>query len=116
MSTWLDKLSDHGATRVEKKRKRLGPRHIVHEVIVTVRHPNRDGDPGSVDVGHYIVADGVVTLTTADGELLKDGGSHELGDCEPRFIAQMLLRQRRSEKGSDFNRDLRPYYRDRGVV
>jgi hypothetical protein len=115
MSTWLDKLSDHGATKVKEKKKRIGPRPVVHEVYVIVRHSS-GADPGQIDIGHFIVVDGLVILTDQEGDRLKDGPSHIVGDCDPRYIAQMLLRQRRSEKGSDFNRDLRPYYRDRGIV
>jgi hypothetical protein len=37
-----------------------------------------DGDPGQVETGHYVIEDGVVTLTTVDGEPLMDAGATSL--------------------------------------
>jgi hypothetical protein len=106
--SWIDKLSDHGSTKVKVAKRARLPKPVVHEVYVTVRHSS-GSDPGAIDVGHYYVQDGVVHLCDADGRELKEGPrTHELGDLRPDYVAQLLLRQRRSEKGADFWRPI-PY-------
>jgi hypothetical protein len=108
---WLDELTDHGKKQVKeppKPRKKILP---VHEVTIALRGAT-DSDPGAVAVGFYIVDGDAVFLTDVDGEIGKDAKGHAVGDCDPRYIAQMLLRQRRAESNEDFN--LRLDYRRTG--
>jgi hypothetical protein len=64
-------------------------------------------DPGEILEAHFVVVDGVVKLTDEHGRQLKDSKTAPLpASTDPRLIASILLRQRRSDNNSDFNRSL----------
>jgi hypothetical protein len=71
-------------------------------------------DPGWIAPGHYIVADGVVTLTDQAGVPIASGRmqlgySSKVGDEEvsDQVAKRLLWRHHRTTKsGSDFNRPL----------
>jgi len=63
------------------------------QFYVTTRKPVHENDPGTVAEGHYIYANGIVTLTNATGEPLRGGWNYELeGDETPHEVAQRALR------------------------
>jgi hypothetical protein len=102
---WLDELADHGKKQIKEPPKAPKKRLAVHEVTITLRGASGD-DPGSIAAGFYVVDGDTVFLTDVNGEIGKDAKGHAVGDCDPRYIAQMLLRQRRAESNEDFNRRL----------
>jgi hypothetical protein len=110
--SWADRLQDHGKRVTKEKRtQRIAakPRPSVQEVIITVRGASGN-DPGEIAVGYFTVQDGFVTLTNQGGEPIKDMEPERAGNADPKYIAGLLLRKRRSEKNEDFNRrlDYRP--------
>ncbi|MBR0882235.1 hypothetical protein JQ608_34855 [Bradyrhizobium liaoningense] len=86
------------------------PKEVFHTHI-TIARP-MDGDPGTVEPGHYVVEDGTVTLTDREGGpiisgRLQIGYSAKMGDGETEAkVANRLLwrRYRATRSGSDFNR------------
>ena len=93
----------------------------VHHVFIQIARPLPPDDPGSAEYGHYIITDGVVTLTDEAGVPLKRGGSLRRGDPpaiwsrkmgegeDARRVARELLRAKyvATKKGTDFNRTIR---------
>ena len=65
-----------------------------------------ENDPGQIDVGYFIVEDGMVTLTDQNGEPIKDMKPEKVGNADLKYIAGLLIRKRRSESNEDFNRQL----------
>ena len=60
---------------------------------ITTRKPTHENDPGAVAEGHYIYANGIVTLTNASGVPLSGGWNYELeGSVSPHEVAQRALR------------------------
>jgi len=49
-------------------------------------------DPGRTAVGHFVIDEGVVFFCDVNGNIDKDAKGHEVGDLDPKYIAQMLLR------------------------
>jgi hypothetical protein len=102
------------------------PETTVHQVYITVRRPTGANDPGQVEVGHYVLVDGIVTLTDDAGVPLKRGSSQLTtrtvrgardaplwsaavpADQSDRQVAGRLLHSKFSSQrsGSDFNRPL----------
>jgi hypothetical protein len=82
---------------------------------ITTRKPAA-GDPGAVEVGYFVFANGLVTLTDHLGEPLPGGWNAELqNDEQPSVIARSLLRQMRSiNRHARFNGPIR--YPPRGFV
>jgi hypothetical protein len=48
----------------------------------------------------------MVTLTDQNGGPIKDMKPEKLGNADPKYIAGLLIRKRRSESNEDFNRQL----------
>jgi len=99
----------------------------IRRVTITLRRPVGDGDPGAVELGHYLVADDTVTLTDSEGEPLRRGTTARRGEAatwsrklRPEEDAghaarDLLWAKWRSAKGrSDFNRPLR--FSSAGIV
>lgn len=82
----------------------------IQQVIVQIE-PQRDGDPGQVTTGYFLIKGGTLSMTQADGTPV-DGYSHELrpGD-NPKAIAGVLTKRIRagfmSEAVPGFNRTMR---------
>ncbi len=70
----------------------------VHKITLQTKRP-AGSFPGAVEHGHYVVADGFVVLTDADGQptsdkrLLNPGG-------DPKLIAMAMIKARRRNSGS----------------
>jgi hypothetical protein len=79
----------------------------IKTIWVTIRPSRDDGDPGSAEIGHYSVVDGVVVMCDEAGR--PTGHKLRLGPGDnPHTIAGRLTREawaRRATK-SDFNRPL----------
>jgi hypothetical protein len=96
------------------------PKEVFQTHIVIARP--MAGDTGTIEVGHYTVADGTVTLTDREGEpitsgRLRLGYSAKMGEGEtPAQVANRLLwrHYRATKSGSDFNRPI--HYPERGFA
>jgi hypothetical protein len=78
----------------------------VQEGRITVRLSS-ENDPDEIAIGHFVVQDGVLTLTDANGKPL-EGVKQEISaeGANPKSIAGRLTRQRWSETRGGFNRKL----------
>jgi hypothetical protein len=72
----------------------------IKPVIAIVANPSRPGDLGQCAEGHYVVANGILTMTDADGKPLRDdntGRRVELkllpGDDERAMAKRLTLKQ-----------------------
>ena len=89
---------------------------------VTIARPLGD-DPGTVEIGHFIVEDGTVSLTNREGVPIASGRmqlgySSKVGDGETETqVAQRLIWRfyRATKSGSDFNRKI-IYKRDPNII
>lgn len=72
----------------------------VHQVIIEIKRPKKDF-PGRVAYGFFVVKDGVVVMTDADG---KEAGADETGKKwrhtlrpgeDPRSVASRMTRELR---------------------
>jgi hypothetical protein len=74
-------------------------------VCITMRRPQDAGDPGECAIVHYTVVNGVVSVTDADGHLLRYSADGEpcrqaLGpDDNPRQIAARLGHRYHTQHG-----------------
>jgi hypothetical protein len=67
----------------------------VHKVTVQVRAP-KGTFPGEVAIGHYVVVDGALVMTDADGKPI-DSEKHHLNPVDDaRLKACRLVRRRRT--------------------
>jgi hypothetical protein len=111
MPKWLDRLEDAGRKAVaDSKLPRPAPK--VERVIVTTRTSDPDsGDPGSANIGYYIVEDGLLTLTDQSGTPLKTEGDKPITaiiepGVDPRAVAASLTYRRARNTIDGFNRRL----------
>ena len=75
-----------------RHRQKSRPSAVPTRFYDTTRLP-RDNDPGEVEYGHFVLDDGAVQLTDADGKPIQ-GYRHELQPQEGAWaVARTLLRQ-----------------------
>jgi len=75
-------------------------------VLAQIKRPSKD-DPGQVSEGHYIVADGVLSMTTRTGKVVRDEhGRTYTHKLQPADNADAIARQ--------FTRKIRKELRARG--
>jgi hypothetical protein len=91
----------------------------IQTVPVIAAMPTRKNPLGRVEEGHYRVADGVVTLVTAQGIQRTDSRGkpiqHKLAPGETaRAVAHRLTKRHLPPRRSDFNRAI--HYPKRGVA
>jgi len=81
--------------------------HDVHKITIQLRAP-RGKDAGKIAIGHYMIVEGAVVLTDADGKPVGNV-KHTLSPGEDaRLVAcRMLRRQNAKASGGDFSRPLR---------
>jgi hypothetical protein len=85
----------------------------IFQTYITLARP-MDGDAGRIEVGHYVVDGGTVTLTDQKGVPIKSGRMQlgftaKLGaeETSQQVANRLLWRHYRATKsGSDFNRPL----------
>jgi hypothetical protein len=113
--SWLETLLTRGEeakqpTEPTKEPSDQPPEHqgprTVKQVIITIRPPRADGDPGECHVGHYFVENATVFMCDERGRLT--GDKERLIGEDAQRVAGRLLRsaflKRTTE--SDFNRAL----------
>jgi hypothetical protein len=91
----------------------------IHRVIVQVAPATDGGDPGEVAAGYYIIEDGTLVMTDAEGAPLKhhaiDGQVRLLPDQNADQVARILVRNMRGkDPRGGFYRRLQ--YDSRGIV
>jgi hypothetical protein len=75
-----------------------------NKLILQTRRP-RDGDPGAVEYGWWVVEGDSVYLVDEDGH--KTGTSRRLPEgTEPRNLALRMMQGKVGKRNSDFNRKL----------
>jgi len=91
----------------------------IHCVIVQVAPATDGGDPGTIAYGYYIVEDGTLVMTDAEGAPLKhhaiDGRVRLLPDQNAEQVARILVRKMHGkDPRGGFCRRLQ--YDNRGIV
>jgi hypothetical protein len=76
---------------------------LMHKLILQTRRP-REGDPGAVEYGYWIVEGDSVWLVDENGT--KTGERRALNGSDPKALAINLLRSKIGKRKSDFNRPL----------
>jgi hypothetical protein len=115
--SWLDNLLDRGMQAKRqaepaplpfaKPAKPRQPKREIKSVWVQTRQPRNSEDPGAVEIGHYFVADGVVTMCDEKGK--PSGKECRLGpdDDAHRSARRLMLEMWTKKRGEgDFNRPL----------
>jgi hypothetical protein len=76
----------------------------IKSVVVIVANPIRKGDLGEVAEGHYLVENGIITMTNADGIPLRDDNTGrrithtlERGEDAKGVAKRLVLRQYRTQ-------------------
>jgi hypothetical protein len=67
----------------------------VKQVVAIVSNPNRHDDRGRVSIGYYMLADGLLTMTDADGAPVRSRGGDKFvrklqPDENPDIVAKRL--------------------------
>jgi hypothetical protein len=108
--SWLDSLAEHGAKKSKPKKVAapVSPATPPQEFHIIIRNADiQKNDPGEIAVAFFVVQDSVVKLTDEHGRQLKDSRTEVLPpSTDPLLIARGLLRRRRSESNSTFDRPL----------